>query len=89
MVCETSSRISESVCESLGFQLTASVAYLSLPLFFSLRSIIYLIALLSFTFHIYNDWMFQGENLFAELPKISDNFHRLSLWERPIPSDLY
>jgi len=63
IVAETSSHVSERVCESLGFQLKASVAF--------------------------NDWMFQGENCFAELPKINANFNSLSLWERPIPSDLY
>jgi len=63
MVCETSSKVSEKVCESLGFQMKASVAF--------------------------NDWMFEGENIFAELPKVNDNFQRLSIWERPIPSDLY
>eukprot|EP01111_Echinosteliopsis_oligospora_P019747 TRINITY_DN969_c0_g1_i1.p1 TRINITY_DN969_c0_g1~~TRINITY_DN969_c0_g1_i1.p1 ORF type:complete len:239 (+),score=69.26 TRINITY_DN969_c0_g1_i1:29-745(+) len=63
MVCETSSTVSERVCESLGFKLTSSVAF--------------------------NDWMFEGENKFAELPAISNHFQRLSIWERPIPSDLY
>jgi len=63
MVCETSSKGAEKVCESLGFQMKASVAF--------------------------NDWMFEGENIFAELPKVNDNFQRLSIWERPIPSDLY
>jgi hypothetical protein len=63
IVAETSSHVSERVCESLGFQLKASVAY--------------------------NDWMFQGESLFAELPATSPNFYSLSIWERPIPSDLY
>jgi len=63
IVAETSSHVSERVCESLGFQMKASVAY--------------------------NDWMFQGESLFAELPATSNNFHSLSIWERPIPSDLY
>jgi len=63
MICETSSRVSEKVCESLGFQMKTSVAY--------------------------NDWMYQGENIFSELPKLSNNFQRLSIWERPIPSDLY
>jgi len=63
MVCETSSTVSERVCESLGFKMTSSVAF--------------------------NDWMFEGENKFANLPVISQSFQRLSIWERPIPSDLY